>query len=522
MKGSTRISTFGLLALSYHVSAQVASICPSTGVCFKLNIPESTASSGSGDIFFQISAPSDYEWVALGQGSGMANSNMFVVYTSSSGSNVTLSPRTTKSRAAPNFNGDAQVELLEGSGVANGIMTANVKCSNCDSWSGGQMDFQSDRGTWIFGYRTGGPKNSDDTSASIKEHSNKGIFSWDFANAKGGSSVNPLVEAAPSGTNGGGAAATSCIPRPSGTAAGVTGASPTQTSDDSYKDEDNDDDDGEKEYEDNEDDDDDDDHRPWGSGRPTAWPTARPTSHPRSAKRQETLPYCDELPTSDQNSNSNSNAGFTPITDDESSSHTMVVAHGVLACLVFVLLFPAGAIAIRLASFPGIVWLHGGFQIFAYIVYIAAFGLGVYLANDKGKTGAYHPIIGIVVLVLLFFQPMLGWIHHVMFKKHGHRTLWSYVHVWLGRVAVTVGIVNGGLGLWFADEESTGKYIAYGVIAGLVWLAWVAAMVVGERRRKRAAAMSPKYEVRSSDRRGSGRSDGTDIPMTGVDARRDA
>ena len=103
-------------------------MCPSDDVCFKLNIPENTASSGTGDIFFQISAPSSYEWVALGQGKAMSGSNMFVVYTSSGGSNVTLSPRTTSSYNAPSFNSDTKAELLEGSGVSNGLMTANVKC----------------------------------------------------------------------------------------------------------------------------------------------------------------------------------------------------------------------------------------------------------------------------------------------------------------------------------------------------------------------------------------------------------
>jgi hypothetical protein len=63
----------------------------------------------------------------------MANSNMFVVYTSSGGSNVTLSPRTTSSYQAPSHNGDAQVVLLEGSGVSNGVMTANVKCTYSSS-----------------------------------------------------------------------------------------------------------------------------------------------------------------------------------------------------------------------------------------------------------------------------------------------------------------------------------------------------------------------------------------------------
>lgn len=60
----------------------------------------------------------------------MANSNMFIVYTSGSGNNVTLSPRSTTSHQAPSPNDAAQVTLLEGSGVSNGVMTANVRCKS--------------------------------------------------------------------------------------------------------------------------------------------------------------------------------------------------------------------------------------------------------------------------------------------------------------------------------------------------------------------------------------------------------
>jgi len=58
----------------------------------------------------------------------MSGSNMFVVYTSADGNNVTLSPRSTSNYNMPTLNSNTKVELLEGSGVSNGIMTANVKC----------------------------------------------------------------------------------------------------------------------------------------------------------------------------------------------------------------------------------------------------------------------------------------------------------------------------------------------------------------------------------------------------------
>jgi hypothetical protein len=90
-----------------------------------------------------------------------------------------------------------------------------------------------------------------------------------------------------------------------------------------------------------------------------------------------------------------------------------------------------------------------------------------------------------------------------MFKKYSHRTFWSYAHLWIGRLAITLGIINGGLGFKLADSmgmSSKPGMIAYGVIAGLVWLAWVAATVVGERRRKMTGVeRPPKYSQSSPE-----------------------
>jgi hypothetical protein len=58
----------------------------------------------------------------------MSGSNMFVVYTSADGNNVTISPRTASGYSEPELNSDVQVTLLEGSGVVDGKMIANVRC----------------------------------------------------------------------------------------------------------------------------------------------------------------------------------------------------------------------------------------------------------------------------------------------------------------------------------------------------------------------------------------------------------
>ena len=58
----------------------------------------------------------------------MSGSNIFVIYANSAGNNVTLSPRAGKGQFEPEFDSSIQATLLSGSGISNGVMTANVKC----------------------------------------------------------------------------------------------------------------------------------------------------------------------------------------------------------------------------------------------------------------------------------------------------------------------------------------------------------------------------------------------------------
>ena len=92
-----------------------------------------------------------------------------------------------------------------------------------------------------------------------------------------------------------------------------------------------------------------------------------------------------------------------------------------------------------------------------------------------------HPIIGIIVVGALAFQPIGGLIHHYMYKKYHQRTIWAITHVWSGRIVLTLGMINGGLGLMLSDNTVKGE-IAYGVVAGVMWLTWMAAAVWGHLR----------------------------------------
>jgi hypothetical protein len=157
----------------------VSRTCPGSdqGVCYSLNIPDQTAASGTGDIFLKMEAPATgNQYVAFGQGSGMSGSNMFLMYLSADGTNVTVSPRLGVGHVEPKFTEETQIQLLEGTGVSNGVMTANIKCSNCNSWNGGKMDFTASSSSWIYAAKSGTPIQSDDKSADIGFVSSRRIF----------------------------------------------------------------------------------------------------------------------------------------------------------------------------------------------------------------------------------------------------------------------------------------------------------------------------------------------------------
>jgi hypothetical protein len=95
-----------------------------------VNIPDTTSSTGSGDMFFQITGPSSYAWIGMGTGSSMTGSNMFIIYQSSSGTNVTLSARKGSGHDMPGVDSSAVVSLMDGSGISNNQMIANIRCKS--------------------------------------------------------------------------------------------------------------------------------------------------------------------------------------------------------------------------------------------------------------------------------------------------------------------------------------------------------------------------------------------------------
>lgn len=169
--------------------SQTAQFRPSdaNGISYRVSVPSSTAARGQGPIYFQMEAPSDgIEWFALGQGTGMAGSNIFVAYASSDKKNITISPRLGRGHMAPDHNPSARVRLLDSSGISNGKMIANVLCENCMAWEGGSMNFKDTKSPWIWAMKRGNPLNSADVNEQIAFHDNQGTFTFDLTSAGAG------------------------------------------------------------------------------------------------------------------------------------------------------------------------------------------------------------------------------------------------------------------------------------------------------------------------------------------------
>lgn len=80
------------LSLAVSTPVQIQSFHPSghNEITYSVNIPEATAQSGSGSIYFKLNTTRQVRWFALGQGTGMPGANIFAVYTK--GGNITVSP----------------------------------------------------------------------------------------------------------------------------------------------------------------------------------------------------------------------------------------------------------------------------------------------------------------------------------------------------------------------------------------------------------------------------------------------
>ncbi|KAI1855488.1 hypothetical protein JX266_000353 [Neoarthrinium moseri] len=197
-------TTAALSALTLNTIAVAESVTKCSGdICFSAAVP-TTSSSGNGNLYFQISGPTSYTWLALGSGDSMASSYMFVMYTDGSG-NVTVSPRLGTNHQMPSedtSSSAAKVTLLAGSGVNGDTMVANFVCSNCQSLSKGSVS-ASGSSDFIAAWKSGPALDSSDKDAAIAEHDSHTAWAFNLQQATISSDANPFVASGGSNDNSG-------------------------------------------------------------------------------------------------------------------------------------------------------------------------------------------------------------------------------------------------------------------------------------------------------------------------------
>ncbi|KAJ0425720.1 hypothetical protein BJY00DRAFT_307863 [Aspergillus carlsbadensis] len=149
-------------------------------------------------------------------------------------------------------------------------------------------------------------------------------------------------------------------------------------------------------------------------------------------------------------------------------------AHGVVMGIAFGIIFPLGAILLRVIRSKYGVYAHISAQLIGYALMIAGLATGIRVGKilDRLHNNG-HTILGTVIVVFLLIQPFIGFWHHHKFKKTQSTGWWAHVHIWVGRLFLLLGIINGGTGLKLADN-TTGGIIAYAVVAGVFGVAYIA------------------------------------------------
>ncbi|KAF2458310.1 hypothetical protein BDY21DRAFT_371156 [Lineolata rhizophorae] len=155
--------------------------------------------------------------------------------------------------------------------------------------------------------------------------------------------------------------------------------------------------------------------------------------------------------------------------------------HALVMCGSFVVLFPIGVLILRVLDR---VMLHGIFQGIALLVVCAGVGVGIWISKLYNKSKSFssgHQVYGLIVFVLLFIQWGLGFVHHLLYKKHQRPTILGKIHLYCGPGILVMGLVNGAIGFRFAGSNR--RVITYCIVV-VAMLLIVGGVLFLQRRKK--------------------------------------
>lgn len=190
-----------------------------------------------------------------------------------------------------------------------------------------------------------------------------------------------------------------------------------------------------------------------------------------------------------------SEADLTSGSDSSSSSggdshHSISVGlHALLMVGSFLVVLPAGYLALRVLEK---VWLHWAIQSFGLFATVLGSVAGIAISKKQQISPNLtnpHQIVGFVALFLMLITWTAGLLGHLHFRrsKISRTTIPQKSHRILGPLTVSVGLVNGILGFRFAGNNRAiiGYVIVVTIMVGLVSLV----MMMKKRRSLRKNAM---------------------------------
>ncbi|KAL4884338.1 hypothetical protein BJY04DRAFT_6577 [Aspergillus karnatakaensis] len=154
--------------------------------------------------------------------------------------------------------------------------------------------------------------------------------------------------------------------------------------------------------------------------------------------------------------------------------HTLIIAHGVIAAIVFLGLVPLSILLIRYYSlrnpykaFKYHIWC----QVLTLFLSTVVFVLGWFAVGPRRSLTNPHHGIGLAIYVIIVSQVFWGWFVHKIErnKKRFRVPLKLVIHRWLGRALAILGIVQIPLGLTLYGSPKS-LFILYAVAAFILLL----------------------------------------------------
>ncbi|KAL9014809.1 MAG: hypothetical protein Q9173_000563 [Seirophora scorigena] len=130
--------------------------------------------------------------------------------------------------------------------------------------------------------------------------------------------------------------------------------------------------------------------------------------------------------------------------------HNLILAHGVMAALTFMLFVPSAIMLMRFKRYrPNAVRFHVWLQIITFLLATAIIILGFVAVGPERSLSNPHHGIGLALYVMIVLQFFGGaWIRHKERRKRAsYGLLRILLHHWLGRTIALLGIAQVALGL---------------------------------------------------------------------------